>query len=378
MPLNCELVLDLFNNGKCSDIDIDEADEDFCPQPGATEDDAHEKESPPSTDSKKSYSSLVRKEHEGDGPSKTNKQKKSRPLQYSCAGHKVEYSSLVLRWQWTGPVLYDYAGSKLSPPAQILSDAQSASRFQPVHFVTDCAPRLGKSEENDDDNIPLSMLAGWQKKPFNGKPLPEDACRDPGDIKTPYEYFERYFTDELMEQMALTTNQYYMANTGITSAGIGFSQFEEITACMDVPIFTKTTYAKVQNKVYEKWESASVESMAAATLQMAPKKDYTPQQMGWAIEAVKKGLKISEAAKKFNVPRITLHNKVNGKSPIECSMGPSTILSKEEENILEIWIKEMLDKHIPVTKEDLMDSVQRIIIDKKQETPFEDNRPGKK
>ncbi|CAG4990979.1 unnamed protein product [Parnassius apollo] len=38
----------------------------------------------------------------------------------------------------------------------------------------------------------------------------------------------------------------------------------------------------------------------------------------------------------------------------------------------------MLDKHIPVTKEDLMDSVQRIIIDKKQEIPFKDNRPGKK
>ncbi|CAH2100195.1 unnamed protein product [Euphydryas editha] len=56
------------------------------------------------------------------------------------------------------------------------------------------------------------------------------------------------------------------AVTGITSAGIGFSQFEEITACMDVPIFTKTTYAQVQNMVYEKWESTSVESMAAAAM----------------------------------------------------------------------------------------------------------------
>lgn len=56
------------------------------------------------------------------------------------------------------------------------------------------------------------------------------------------------------------------AVTGITSAGIGFSQFEEITACMDVPIFTKTTYAQVQNIVYQKWESTSVESMAAAAM----------------------------------------------------------------------------------------------------------------
>ncbi|GBP41995.1 hypothetical protein EVAR_33799_1 [Eumeta japonica] len=111
---------------------------------------------------------------------------------------------------------------------------------------------------------------------------------------------------------------------------------------------------------------------------MAPKKNYTLQQMGWVIKAVRKGLKISEAAKKFNVPRITLHNKVTGKSPIECPMVPSTILSKEEENILEIWIKEILDKHIPVTKEDLMDSVQRIIVDKNQETLSKNNRPGKK
>ncbi|CAG4981855.1 unnamed protein product [Parnassius apollo] len=35
---------------------------------------------------------------------------------------------------------------------------------------------------------------------------------------------------------------------------------------MDIPIFTKTTYAQVKNKVYEKWESTSVESMAAAAM----------------------------------------------------------------------------------------------------------------
>lgn len=40
----------------------------------------------------------------------------------------------------------------------------------------------GEGEESDDDNIPLSMLAAWEKKPFNGKPLPEDVVRDPVDI----------------------------------------------------------------------------------------------------------------------------------------------------------------------------------------------------
>lgn len=86
--------------------------------------------------------------------------------------------------------------------------------------------------------------------------------------------------------------------------------------------------------------------------------------MSCAIEEVTKGMKISEASKKFDVPRTTLHNKITGKSPIECSMRPITILSKEEEDILEVWIKDMANKHISITKYELLDSVQRIIVDK--------------
>lgn len=43
---------------------------------------------------------------------------------------------------------------------------------------------------------------------------------------------------------------------------------------------------------------------------MTPKKDYTPEQMGNAIDAVRKGAKVSEAAVRYGVPRITLFNKV--------------------------------------------------------------------
>ncbi|XP_013189681.1 uncharacterized protein LOC132903318 [Amyelois transitella] len=111
---------------------------------------------------------------------------------------------------------------------------------------------------------------------------------------------------------------------------------------------------------------------------MAPKKSYTPLQMAQAITAVREGEKISTAAKKFGVPRITLHDKISGKTPIECSMGPSTYLSTEEEAILEKWILDMAERHIPITRDELLDSVQRIIVDQKKTTPFTDNRPGKK
>lgn len=110
---------------------------------------------------------------------------------------------------------------------------------------------------------------------------------------------------------------------------------------------------------------------------MAPKKDYTPLQMGKAIEAVRKGEKIATAAQMFGVPRVTLYNKITGKSPIECSMGPSSYLPKEED-ILEQWIINMNDMYIPITKDELLGSVQKIIADKHQATPFKDNRPGKK
>ncbi|RVE44202.1 hypothetical protein evm_011157 [Chilo suppressalis] len=50
---------------------------------------------------------------------------------------------------------------------------------------------------------------------------------------------------------------------------------------------------------------------------------------------------------------------------------------RKEEAILEKWILEMAEKHIPVTRDELLDSVQRFIIDQNKTTPFTTNRPGK-
>ncbi|XP_045496650.1 uncharacterized protein LOC123695014 [Colias croceus] len=88
------------------------------------------------------------------------------------------------------------------------------------YFIQENPDCEGSSSSDDDedsaeDNLPLSAQASWQKKPFNSKTLPEGAIREPVEILTPYEYFERYFNVELVEEMALTTNQYYMTNTGI-------------------------------------------------------------------------------------------------------------------------------------------------------------------
>lgn len=56
------------------------------------------------------------------------------------------------------------------------------------------------------------------------------------------------------------------AVTGITSTGIGYSQFQEITACLNIPVFTEKLYGKIQDAVYEKWEETAVEAMEGAAM----------------------------------------------------------------------------------------------------------------
>ncbi|KAI8442433.1 hypothetical protein MSG28_005947 [Choristoneura fumiferana] len=85
-------------------------------------------------------------------------------------------------------------------------------------------------------------------------------------------------------------------------------------------------------------------------------KKFTPDQLEKAVESVKNGEKIAVAAKRFGVPRITLHDKISGRTTMGCAMGPSTVLTKEEEDILEKWILALSERHIPLTKDSLLDT----------------------
>lgn len=57
-------------------------------------------------------------------------------------------------------------------------------------------------------------------------------------------------SEDLTNQHNINAN--LAAVTRITCAGIGYSQFQEITACMNVPVFTEKLYSKIQDTVYEK------------------------------------------------------------------------------------------------------------------------------
>ncbi|XP_048003418.1 uncharacterized protein LOC125239779 [Leguminivora glycinivorella] len=106
-------------------------------------------------------------------------------------------------------------------------------------------------------------------------------------------------------------------------------------------------------------------------------KRYSQEDLDKAIEDVKKGSPIARAARKYGIPRITLSNKVNGKTARNCRMGPKTFVPEDIEKGLVKWIQDMQNAGLPVIKEQLLDTVQTIVKDKKIITPFKNNRPGR-
>lgn len=109
--------------------------------------------------------------------------------------------------------------------------------------------------------------------------------------------------------------------------------------------------------------------------------NYSNEQMQNAIVAVKSGMSCSEASKKYEVPRVTLLYKVQGKFK-DKKCGCESYLNSEEERLLVNWIGTMGKAGFPVTKNQLLDSVQRLVKDLKvknpeREFPFAGNRPGR-
>lgn len=105
---------------------------------------------------------------------------------------------------------------------------------------------------------------------------------------------------------------------------------------------------------------------------------YTEADMDAAIQECRRGVPTSTAAKKFGVPRVTLLNKVKGKTPIKRKMGRTCYLTEETETMLVQWAKLMVKQGFPIGKDNLQDSVKKIVDDLNINAPFKGGRPGKK
>lgn len=107
---------------------------------------------------------------------------------------------------------------------------------------------------------------------------------------------------------------------------------------------------------------------------------YTVEQKSSAIKDIRDGVKtVLEASKSFGVPETTLRDALSGRTPEgKTKTGPATILSDKEEEALVQWCISLAKCGFPVKIEDLQNTVAKIVKDDKRETPFTDNRPGKK
>lgn len=99
-------------------------------------------------------------------------------------------------------------------------------------------------------------------------------------------------------------------------------------------------------------------------------KNYTQESIRSALEDCDRGLSVAASAKKHGVPRITLLYKINGKYPRTSKMGPESYLNKEEEEILSNWIINTAKAGFPISKNQLLDSLQQLIRELKRPTPL--------
>lgn len=102
---------------------------------------------------------------------------------------------------------------------------------------------------------------------------------------------------------------------------------------------------------------------------------YTTLSVEKALEEVRSGGKIREIARKYGIPKSTLHFKKKHPDH-KTSLGPSPYLSFQEESCLEKWIVELSKKGFPLKREELQYSVQKFLTDHPRPHPFKDNFPG--
>ncbi|XP_047740658.1 uncharacterized protein LOC108672321 isoform X2 [Hyalella azteca] len=106
---------------------------------------------------------------------------------------------------------------------------------------------------------------------------------------------------------------------------------------------------------------------------------YSAEAMKAAIFAVREGgLARKVAAAIYGVPRTTLVDKLSGKSREGKGRGRDPFLTDDEEEAIVTWIKECCRRGLPPHKNDILNTVQRLIKDiPGRKSPFRNDRPGR-
>lgn len=105
---------------------------------------------------------------------------------------------------------------------------------------------------------------------------------------------------------------------------------------------------------------------------------YSAENLRLAINGVKNGEKCARMSRIYKIPESTLRAKLKLFCDPNKKPGRQTVLSNEEEKELVDWIIECGRYGCPVTKDELLDSVEHICIADKRKNNFINNRPGEK
>ncbi|XP_014217717.1 jerky protein homolog-like [Copidosoma floridanum] len=96
-----------------------------------------------------------------------------------------------------------------------------------------------------------------------------------------------------------------------------------------------------------------------------------------AMNAVERGKSVRDAAVTFGIPKSTLHSKLKYTSPLNAKKGPRTVLTPNEETEIVNWLITCAETGFPVTKNQMLDYIQKFLKTCKRKNPFTNDRPGK-
>ena len=106
-----------------------------------------------------------------------------------------------------------------------------------------------------------------------------------------------------------------------------------------------------------------------------PRTKYSNDNLQLALTEISNGMAIKKASKLYNIPRTTLRHKKNNQH--SKPMGAPTVLTAEEEGRIVQWIIDLGKMGFPVTKEQLLFSVSKLITATGRVTHFKDGKPGR-
>ncbi|XP_063385493.1 uncharacterized protein LOC134671563 [Cydia fagiglandana] len=109
-----------------------------------------------------------------------------------------------------------------------------------------------------------------------------------------------------------------------------------------------------------------------------PKVQYRKENLQNAIKAVQDAdnkLSTRQIAENYGVPRTSLRYYIENPGH-KTSLGPSPVLTVSEESQLEEWIIISARKGFPRNKEDILDTVQKFLVENPRPNLFTNNRPG--